>query len=302
MPTDRDMTRIVRSWIEEGATALPERVLDAVLDQVPATPQRRSWWPSRRSSDMNSILKVALAAAAVVVVALVGVNLVPRSSGPGGAPATVAPTPTITPSASVAPSSVPSLPVGRLEPGTYRIDDPSDTAVPYTVTVPAGWSGRSDGYVYKNGDAPGELGLSPFNVTHVYADACNAKGTLTEIGPTVDDLLQALADQEGSDASTPVDTAIGGFPAKRVEMSIPADLDMSTCDQTDLLIQIWADAAESTFFAVPVEEVLRGFPVDVVDVDGTRAVLLTGNAPGAESSPSDIAELEAIVDSITFVP
>jgi hypothetical protein len=300
MPTDRDMTRIVRSWIEEGATALPDRVLDAVLDQVPATPQRRSWWPSRRSNDMNSTLKVGLAAAAVIVVAFVGFNLLPGTSGPGGSP-TAAPTPTVAPTA--APSAAAGLPIGLItEPGTYRVDDPSDTAVPYTVTVPAGWSGRSDGYVYKHGDSPGELGLTPFNVTHVYEDACNTEGTLTEIGPTVDDLLQALADQEASDASTPVDTTVGGYPAKRVEMSIPTDLDVSTCDVPDILIRIWADAAESSFFAVPVEETLRGFPVYIVDVDGTRAVFLFGSPPDEASSPSDTAELDDIVASITFVP
>ena len=48
MSTERDVTRIVRSWLEEGATALPDRVLDAVLDQVPATSQRRPLWPARR--------------------------------------------------------------------------------------------------------------------------------------------------------------------------------------------------------------------------------------------------------------
>lgn len=32
MSTDRDVTRIVRSWLEEGATALPDRVLDGVID------------------------------------------------------------------------------------------------------------------------------------------------------------------------------------------------------------------------------------------------------------------------------
>ena len=42
MSTDRDVTRIVRSWLEEGVTALPDRVLDDVLDQLPATPQRRA--------------------------------------------------------------------------------------------------------------------------------------------------------------------------------------------------------------------------------------------------------------------
>ena len=65
MSTDREVTRIVRSWLEEGATALPDRVLDAVLDQVPATPQRRSLWPARRSTEMSNIYKVLIAAAAV---------------------------------------------------------------------------------------------------------------------------------------------------------------------------------------------------------------------------------------------
>ena len=55
MSTDRDVTRIVRSWLEEGVTALPDRVLDSVLDQVPATPQRRvTWWPARRLPAMNN--------------------------------------------------------------------------------------------------------------------------------------------------------------------------------------------------------------------------------------------------------
>ena len=54
MSTDRDVTRIVRSWLEDGATALPDRVLDTVLDQLPATPQRRAWWPARRLREMNT--------------------------------------------------------------------------------------------------------------------------------------------------------------------------------------------------------------------------------------------------------
>ena len=44
MSSDRDTTRIVRSWLEEGVTELPDRVLDAVLDELPATHQRRVTW------------------------------------------------------------------------------------------------------------------------------------------------------------------------------------------------------------------------------------------------------------------
>ncbi len=83
MSTDRDVTRIVRSWLEEGVTALPDRVLDAVLDQVPATRQRRAWWPARRLPQMNTPIRIAMAAAAVVILALVGINLMPKTEGAG---------------------------------------------------------------------------------------------------------------------------------------------------------------------------------------------------------------------------
>src|SRR5438046_225675 len=70
--TDRDVTRIVRSWLEEGVTALPDRVLDTVLDQLPATPQRRAPWPVRRLLDMHIPARLAVAAAVVALVAVVG--------------------------------------------------------------------------------------------------------------------------------------------------------------------------------------------------------------------------------------
>lgn len=86
MSTERDVTRIVRSWLEEGVTALPDRVLDTVLDQVPATPQRRPMWSPRRFAPMNRVFLTASAAAAVLVVVILGYNLLPGTTGPGGQP------------------------------------------------------------------------------------------------------------------------------------------------------------------------------------------------------------------------
>lgn len=84
MSTDRETTRLVRSWLDEGVTKLPDRVLDAVLDQVPATPQRRSGWSAWRTYRMNTYAKLAVAAAAIVVVAVAGYQLLPRNGGIGG--------------------------------------------------------------------------------------------------------------------------------------------------------------------------------------------------------------------------
>jgi hypothetical protein len=96
MSVDRETNRIVRSWLDEGVTQLPDHVLDAVLDQVPATPQRRSGWSAWRSHRMNAYARVAAAAAALVIVAVLGYQFLPRSGGVGGPNPTIVPSPTPT--------------------------------------------------------------------------------------------------------------------------------------------------------------------------------------------------------------
>ncbi len=76
MSNDRDATRIVRSWLEEGVTRLPDQILDAVVDQLPATPQRRAGSPTWRSPVMNTIARLGLAAAAAVAVVFVGAQVI----------------------------------------------------------------------------------------------------------------------------------------------------------------------------------------------------------------------------------
>jgi hypothetical protein len=98
MSTDHDVTRIVRSWLEEGVTAVPDRVLDAVLDQVPATHQRRAWWPARRFSNVNTYVRLGLIAAAVLVVAIVGIGFFARSTNVGSPAVSQSPSPSLQPS------------------------------------------------------------------------------------------------------------------------------------------------------------------------------------------------------------
>ena len=93
MSTDRDTTRIVRSWLEEGRTTLPDWVRDDVMDRLPSTPQRRSKWTAWRFTTMPTAAKTAIAAAAVILVAVGAFALFPRDSGPG----TPSPSPMTTP-------------------------------------------------------------------------------------------------------------------------------------------------------------------------------------------------------------
>jgi hypothetical protein len=93
MTTERDPgTRIVLSWLREETHENAERVLLRALDEVDTTPQRRSWWPAWRTNRMNTYAKLIAAAAAVLVVAAVGYQFLPRSGGIGGQP-TIAPSP-----------------------------------------------------------------------------------------------------------------------------------------------------------------------------------------------------------------
>jgi len=207
--------------LEEVVTALPDRVLDTVLDQVSATPQRRSSWPARRFAQMNTYPKLAIAAAAIVVVAVVGYNLLPTRGGVGAPSAPPSATP------SVSPSPVAPLPSGSMASGTYLISDPTLTLVPYSLTVPAGWTGGDGASRGDSGNGNG-VRLTTWIITDVYSDACHWLGALVPVTDKAS-LVAALAAQKGHTHSTPVETTIGGLPATKITFTLDAAFDVSAC-------------------------------------------------------------------------
>ncbi len=127
--SDRDVTRAIRSWLHEDRHEDASRIAGAVLDQVDTTRQRRSWWPARRSSDMNGFAKFLVATAAVVAVLFVGAQLIGPPSGGVGSQATPTPEPTASPEPST--SSPPSTP-----PLTESFTSPLHG---FSVSYPEGW-------------------------------------------------------------------------------------------------------------------------------------------------------------------
>ncbi len=116
MTTNQEFERTVRSWLQPGLTTLTDDVLDAVIDQLPATPQRRPMWSRPRASTMGSSAKLLLATAAVIAVAVVGFGLASGRGLPNPGVGATSPSPLASPSPRTAPSPD-RLPPLRL-PGT----------------------------------------------------------------------------------------------------------------------------------------------------------------------------------------
>ena len=315
MSTDRDVTRIVRSWLEDGATALPDRVLDSVLDQLPATSQRRSWWPARRFGAMNTPFKLAIAAAAVVVVAIVGINLLPGYATVGG------PGPTPSPSLSLSPSPSPSparFPDGPLAAGTYTTQPfagpgglcvaessqagcieagAEDDAIRITVTLPDGWTGVGgviptvEGY-----SPPGGAALGFGRGGWLYSELCGGPGPDIPTGTTVDEFVTALVDHPDLDVTSPVDVTLGGYSGRYLELRAPANI---TTDE------LGPDPSGCNYYFVWEPGIYAQGPnalwrIWVLDVDGVRVVVRNDSFPG--TTPQVQSQLQAIVDSIQIEP
>jgi hypothetical protein len=328
MSTDRDTTRIVRSWLEEGATALPDRILDAVLDQVPSTSQRRPLWTARRFNEMNNALKLAIAAAAVVVVAIIGVNLLPRNGGIGGtgpSPSPVA-TPATTPTPAptqVPPSPTPAasglstgFPEAPLKAGTYTLvpftegecHDPPQPgctethrgdSLGVTVTIPAGWFGAGQWIVLDSdmgNGSPGGAGVAFERGAWLLTDPCVEKetGNWTPVGPTVADFVDAVAKHPILDTTKPIDVKLDGYSGKYFDLQVPADI------STDAKYNPECPYYRPWEPGIYAQGASQRWHVWVVDVDGTRVVVQTSDF--AATSAAHRAELRAIVDSITFQP
>lgn len=253
---------------------------------------------------MNTKIRIAMAVAAVVVLALIGVNLVPRTGGVGGPSSTPVPTATAAPTPSPSPTPAPSLPPsGQIAPGTYGLDF-------ITFTLPAGWTLGGAGVVIKDlGPAKGTMVLETWqNIATVYSDPCHWHTTATSVGPTVDEVVAAFVAQKRSTKVTPVDVTIDGYSGKQIDLMVPLNIKVTTgtnevggsdvitgCDGG--VYNSWTSAdGGDRYNQGPGQHDL----LDILDVNGqTRAI---HRVFWQADSAADRAELQAIVDSIKIAP
>ena len=194
--------------------------------------------------------------------------------------------------------SVSTMPSGdvAIEPGTCLVPEAAGwSVVDFTVTFPDGWRARDAHQFDRNSDEPDEIGILPFVVDDIYADACEGdRGAVTEVGPSAQDLVEALLAQPGPAKSDPVEAILGGYPATRIDLRVPKRLQSQDCFLgPGTGVQLWLTKPDK-YLVLDAEGIVS---VYVVDVNGQRQVFTTQYRP-AHTSEEERAELQQVLDSI----
>ena len=136
--SDRDVDRVIRSWLHEDRHEDYSRVAGAVLDLLDTTSQRRSpWWPARRFPFMNKFVSLGLGAAAVVAALVIGAQVLgPLAPGGAGGAPSASPSPTPAPTTTTEPSPSPIAPPPLTQTFTSQMHGIS-------VSYPEGWIARA---------------------------------------------------------------------------------------------------------------------------------------------------------------
>src|SRR4029079_18387828 len=176
--------------------------------------------------------RFSLALAAAVIVAVGGIALIAYLDA-GKTKVASPPSPIASPSIS-SDRVLPDL--GAIEAGRYVI---AVRGMGVHVTVPDGWSGNGGGVSRGSYGAAGQADFllwSP-DIGSVVTDVCAApsKVTLEPVERSVQALATALGSQKGVLTSGPIDTRVGGYPAKKLTASLP-----SSCG-TAVDPPLWAD-------------------------------------------------------------
>lgn len=287
MNDDRKLDQLLDAWLDGGPTVAPNRVTEAARLETRATRQSAALpgW-TRRFPSMNNTMRYGVVAAGMAVAAVLGFSLL--ASPNVGNPGLGEPSPTPRPS----PRSLADVPAGEeLEPGSYEWSTVGSLTV--SLTVPEGWTGFDLGVAKEeSSDSFAAVAVWPSDteVGQVYADPCQwSAGTVEPaVGPTVDDLATALADQPQRGDAIPTDVSIGGYNGKMIELTVPDDIDLADCDQGEF--RSW----NGRFHQGP-GQVDR---IYILDVDGQRVVIDAHHLPAASEAVR--TEQEAIVASLRF--
>lgn len=260
MTRDRDIERVLETWFADGASEMPDRLFDGVVDRIEHVHQRRVARIKRALYAPKQSVRIAVAMAAVIVIAVVGFALlggslssnVASSPSPSASP----PAPSIVPSPSAADQGAyapslafdqpgcnylfwydvqPSLGAGRC--GVQLAAGATTSrffAHPVTYTVPAGWAEswdlskslaleRQADFVSEGSFRSANLGPTIYvfpDPEPAIQDGSCDVTTQPGIGSSIDALTTWVANRPGIVASTPTDVAIGSLTGRMVDVQV----------------------------------------------------------------------------------
>ena len=242
---------------------------------------------------MNNFAKVLFATAAVVAVAVVGINLLPRGgSGTGGAPPSPSMSPTQEPSMSPTPEPTASLVAHTLRPCCLE-DNPRAASMTMVLMAPPSWEVWDETGVWPVGqgnDPPDGAFVGLYPGGNVFSEPCltdEEASADVPVGPTVDDLVTALVDHPSLDVTDAVDVTLAGYSGKYLDLTVPDDI--SECVRyMPMDHHIYAQGPGHRWH------------MWILDVDGVRVLVETNDYAG--TSAGRLAEEQAIVNSLEITP
>jgi hypothetical protein len=299
MTAPRNPDRLIRTYLLEdqvpGQPEVSDHVYAAIRDGIEQTRQRAVLGSIGVPDMNNNIVRVGLAAAAVVVIAIIAINLVPGGLNVGNPPT---PSPSVLPSEEPSPSAAAGLPVGSSV----------EIAGAVHVTIPAtGWAPEVDSSTLVkdgNGAAPEGayvIGAGWYGDPFIPSDPCAWKSTMPDTpATTLDEIVAALEGQATRNASAAVDATVDGYPAKWITMEMPAGVPYSAsgnpdCDEQKFCTLGFEDPADCYMWYQEAGQIDQLW---IVDVDGVFQF-----APGsyfAETPSAVVDEIGAILGSMTF--
>lgn len=293
MTAEREVDLVVRTWLDEGVTVLPQHVLNATLYEVAATRQRG------RADAWYAITPTHLGQWAAVAAALmIGLYTL------GSYIVTARPSPAPSPSSSVDASTSPlpfQLSGGSALDSTKRYVIAAPFPAQITFSVPGGWYyggfERAEAAIERHDNSAIVWFGTPSNV---YADACRWQESGPQdppIGGTVFDLAEALRGIPALHPSAPEPIRFGSFSGLR--MTMRGGGSAPDCDQEQLGIFV-TPASYWPMLRDAWSGASRRSTLYILDVEGSRLVIELQRDANAGAYVDD--ELQQIVDSIVITP
>jgi hypothetical protein len=220
MTDGRTIERVLDTWLGDGPTEVPDRVLDAALDEIERTDQRRRFGGALRGWTMTETFKTLVAAAAVLALVIGGSLAARIASTPSeGATGASAPPAAATPA--------PAAPAVTMERFTSALLFTS-ALFGYSVEYPSSWRVRDPLADVVTFEVPRVGPVFQVYVTPARPTIASGAfwwpwgGTWPIAGSNADELAaSAVADlaRDGIEVVSNEPATLDGQPARRLEIS-----------------------------------------------------------------------------------